>query len=443
MQSLVIKFLKFYFLYSKLYNICYDTTILISAKLFFKKNDKIIKKQTGRFFAMQFNLNSSIELMTNNLQTYVSSYIKQTSKNYQDADANKVSNNLHIDSFKKSSNTLNNARLSISNTYGFLGYNTLNLSGISKAIKDVMSEYKLENQQNAKIEGYTTIDERFAEYSEISDEFIISVLQLSETVEKPKDAQDMDDLRWGMLVNLGKEVGMNDKDGLMEITQQDLKIYYDLKHHNNQEAFEKLGEYDQNGNIIKRYENPEDVWKDIFLTDSNGNFLKDKAGRLIRNKDFTYTTSVQVDDSVAFRDLSWKLYDKDNNDKIKAADYGAGELMCITASIMDGNDAAFSLLANYTKSMLPENKTQHELDVQYAKSDAEKLFIYKKSLVNDYFFFLDTVKGVSPDLSYEGQKDMYNKKLDNSKWVTFNPNYKGSFIAEANKIRNNGYQYLY
>ncbi|MDE7315875.1 MAG: hypothetical protein K2N11_09280, partial [Mucispirillum sp.] len=226
---------------------------------------------------MQFSFNSSIDLMTDNVQTYVSSYVKQNSEIYRDAVENKVSKVINMDSFKKSSITLNNARLSINNTYVFLGYNTLNLSGISNAVKDVMLEYKLENQQNAKIEGYTPIDELFAEYSEISDEFIISVLQLAETAEKPKDAQDMDDLRWGMLVNLGKEVGMNDKDGLMEITQQDLKIYYDLKYHNNQEAFEKLGEYDQNGNIIKRYENPEDVWKDIFLTDNNGNFLKDKA----------------------------------------------------------------------------------------------------------------------------------------------------------------------
>ena len=246
-----------------------------------------------------------------------------------------------------------------------------------------------------------------------------------------------------MLINLGKEIGMNDKDGLMEITQQDLKIYYDLKHHNTQEAFDKLGEYDQNGNIVKRYENPEDVWKDIFLTDSNGNFLKDKAGKLIRNKDFTYTTSVQVDDNVKFRDLHWKSYDNDNNDTIKVAHYGSGELMCITASVIDGNDAAFSWIANFTKSMVPAHKTQHEQDVQYAKNDAEKLFIYKKSLVNDYFFFLDNVKALSPDLSYKGQKKIYENKLDNSKWVTFKPYQQGSFINEANKIRNEDYKYIH
>ncbi len=393
---------------------------------------------------MQFNLSSSIDWMTDNAQTYVTSNIKKNPEIYQNVVEKKAfTKAINMDSFQKSSMALNDARLSISNTYGFLGYNTLNLSGISNAIKDVMMEYKLENQKNAEAEGYTPIDELFAEYSEISDEFIISTLQLAETVEKPKDAQDMDDLRWGMLINLGKEIGMNDKDGLMEITQQDLKIYYDLKHHNTQEAFDKLGEYDQNGNIVKRYENPEDVWKDIFLTDSNGNFLKDKAGKLIRNKDFTYTTSVQVDDNVKFRDLHWKSYDNDNNDTIKVAHYGSGELMCITASVIDGNDAAFSWIANFTKSMVPAHKTQHEQDVQYAKNDAEKLFIYKKSLVNDYFFFLDNVKALSPDLSYKGQKKIYENKLDNSKWVTFKPYQQGSFINEANKIRNEDYKYIH
>ncbi|MDE7314773.1 MAG: hypothetical protein K2N11_03625, partial [Mucispirillum sp.] len=391
---------------------------------------------------MQFNLSSSIDWMTDNAQTYVTRNIKNNPEIYQNVVEKKAfTKGINMDSFQKSSMALNDARLSISNTYGFLGYNTLNLSGISNAIKDVMMEYKLENQKNAEAEGYTPIDELFAEYSEISDEFIISTLQLAETVEKPKDAQDMDDLRWGMLINLGKEIGMNDKDGLMEITQQDLKIYYDLKHHNTQEAFDKLGEYDQNGNIVKRYENPEDVWKDIFLTDSNGNFLKDKAGKLIRNKDFTYTTSVQVDDNVKFRDLHWKSYDNDNNDTIKVAHYGSGELMCITASVIDGNDGAFSWIANFTKSMVPAHKMQHEQDVQYAKNDAEKLFIYKKSLVNDYFFFLDNVKALSPDLSYKGQKKIYENKLDNSKWVTFKPYQQGSFINEANKIRNEDYKY--
>ena len=325
---------------------------------------------------MQVNFSSTVSSFSDDIQSHVARSIKKNPEIYQNvAESKAFKNSLNMDSFQKSSIALNDARLSISNSKGYLGYNIFNLKGISNAIKQATFEYKMQHERKPMDPNIETIDELFEMHSEIDDELVISVLQLAETVEKPKDAQDMDDLRWGMLINLGKEIGMNDKDGLMEITQQDLKIYYDLKHHNTQEAFDKLGEYDQNGNIVKRYENPEDVWKDIFLTDSNGNFLKDKAGKLIRNKDFTYTTSVQVDDNVKFRDLHWKSYDNDNNDTIKVAHYGSGELMCITASVIDGNDAAFSWIANFTKSMVPAHKTQHEQDVQYAKNDAEKLFI--------------------------------------------------------------------
>ena len=240
---------------------------------------------------MQFNLSSSIDWMTDNAQTYVTRNIKKNPEIYQNVVEKKAfTKSINMDSFQKSSIALNDARLSISNTYGFLGYNTLNLSGISNAIKDVMMEYKLENQKNAEAEGYTPIDELFAEYSEISDEFIISTLQLAETVEKPKDAQDMDDLKWGMLINLGKEIGMNDKDGLMEITQQDLKIYYDLKHHNTQEAFDKLGEYDQNGNIVKSniFKTVIKVTKrmtydKVFKVISNDNSVKKEYGPYIND----------------------------------------------------------------------------------------------------------------------------------------------------------------
>lgn len=388
---------------------------------------------------MQFNLSSSIGWMTDNAQTYVTSNIKKNPEIYQNVVEKKAfTKGINMDSFQKSSMALNDARLSISNTYGFLGYNTLNLSGISNAIKDVMMEYKLENQKNAEAEGYTPIDELFAEYSEISDEFIISTLQLAETVEKPKDAQDMDDLRWGMLINLGKEIGMNDKDGLMEITQQDLKIYYDLKHHNTQEAFDKLGEYDQNGNIVKRYENPEDVWKDIFLTDSNGDFLRDKAGNLIRNENFTYTTSVQQDNTTFHNDLDWSMYNYDNNIETKISDYQASDLMHFSVFIKDGNDFAFNRLANrYYESVNVGEEPYYIQDLKEAKNDAEKLFVYKRYLVNAYHNLLHDIEGAP---TQEEWNNITEKQINNSKWVTFNPYENGSYKNEANKVRKDGYQ---
>ena len=140
-------------------------------------------------------------------------------------------------------------------------------------------------------------------------------------------------------------------------------------------------------------------------------------------------------------DLSRLSIASRKNDTVKVAHYTAGNIMNLTASLIDGNDAAFTYLANYSKSAVPNNKSQYEIDLQSATNDAEKLFIYKKALVNSYHFFLDSVKILSPDLSYQGQKDTYSDKLDNSKWVTFNPNKKGSFVDEANKIRKEGHEF--
>lgn len=388
---------------------------------------------------MQFNLSSSIGWMTDNAQTYVTSNIKKNPEIYQNVVEKKAfTKGINMDSFQKSSMALNDARLSISNTYGFLGYNTLNLSGISNAIKDVMMEYKLENQKNAEAEGYTPIDELFAEYSEISDEFIISTLQLAETVEKPKDAQDMDDLKWGMLLGLGKEIGMNDKDGLMQITQQDLKIYYDIRHNREQGRLDTMGEYDQNGNLIKQYENPEDVWKDIFLTDSNGDFLRDKAGNLIRNENFTYTTSVQQDNTTFHNDLDWSMYNYDNNIETKISDYQASDLMHFSVFIKDGNDFAFNRLANrYYESVNVGEEPYYIQDLKEAKNDAEKLFVYKRYLVNAYHNLLHDIEGAP---TQEEWNNITEKQINNSKWVTFNPYENGSYKNEANKVRKDGYQ---
>ncbi len=327
---------------------------------------------------MQVNFSSIVSSFSDDIQSHVARSIKKNPEIYQNvAESKAFKNSLNMDSFQKSSIALNDARLSISNTKGYLGYNIFNLKGISNAIKQATFEYKMQHERKPMDPNIETIDELFEMHSEIDDELIISVLQLAETVEKPKDAQDMNDLKWGMLLGLGKEIGMNDKDGLMQITQQDLKIYYDIRHNREQGRLDTMGEYDQNGNLIKQYENPEDVWKDIFLTDSNGDFLRDKAGNLIRNENFTYTTSVQQDNTTFHNDLDWSMYNYDNNIETKISDYQASDLMHFSVFIKDGNDFAFNRLANrYYESVNVGEEPYYIQDLKEAKNDAEKLFVY-------------------------------------------------------------------
>jgi len=389
---------------------------------------------------MKINFSSTISSFSNDIQNYTAANIKTNPEIYQNAGYNKsLSNNQNMDSFNKSSSILNDARLSISNVKGYLGYNILNLTGISNAIKNVMLEYKLENDMHSEIPNHKTIDQYFQEHSEISDEFMISVLQLSETVEKTKDAQNMDDLKWGMLLGLGKEIGMNDKDGLMQITQQDLKIYYDIRHNREQGRLDTMGEYDQNGELIKQYDTPEDVWKDIFLTNSNGEFLRDKAGKLIRNENFTYTTSVQQDTTTAHNDLYWNMYNYDNNIETKISDYQASDLMHFSIFIKDGNDYEFNRLANRSYESVNVGEEPYYIqDLKGAKNDAEKLFIYKRYLVRAYDSMIFWNSKEAP--SQAEWNNITEKQINNSKWVTFKPYETDSYKNEANKIKKDGYE---
>ena len=389
---------------------------------------------------MKINFSSTISSFSNDIQNYTVANIKTNPEIYQNAGYNKsLSNNQNMDSFNKSSSILNDARLSISNVKGYLGYNILNLTGISNAIKNVMLEYKLENDMHSEIPNHKTIDQYFQEHSEISDEFMISVLQLSETVEKTKDAQNMDDLKWGMLLGLGKEIGMNDKDGLMQITQQDLKIYYDIRHNREQGRLDTMGEYDQNGELIKQYDTPEDVWKDIFLTNSNGEFLRDKAGKLIRNENFTYTTSVQQDTTTAHNDLYWNMYNYDNNIETKISDYQASDLMHFSIFIKDGNDYEFNRLANRSYESVNVGEEPYYIqDLKGAKNDAEKLFIYKRYLVRAYDSMIFWNSKEAP--SQAEWNNITEKQINNSKWVTFKPYETDSYKNEANKIKKDGYE---
>ncbi len=389
---------------------------------------------------MKINFSSTISSFSNDIQNYTAANIKTNPEIYQNTGYNKsLSNNQNMDSFNKSSSILNDARLSISNVKGYLGYNILNLTGISNAIKNVMLEYKLENDMHSEIPNHKTIDQYFQEHSEISDEFMISVLQLSETVEKTKDAQNMDDLKWGMLLGLGKEIGMNDKDGLMQITQQDLKIYYDIRHNREQGRLDTMGEYDQNGELIKQYDTPEDVWKDIFLTNSNGEFLRDKAGKLIRNENFTYTTSVQQDTTTAHNDLYWNMYNYDNNIETKISDYQASDLMHFSIFIKDGNDYEFNRLANRSYESVNVGEEPYYIqDLKGAKNDAEKLFIYKRYLVRAYDSMIFWNSKEAP--SQAEWNNITEKQINNSKWVTFKPYETDSYKNEANKIKKDGYE---
>lgn len=121
---------------------------------------------------------------------------------------------------------------------------------------------------------------------EISDQYILDLMTLGASVEKVDE--NMSDIQWGSLLQLGHEVGLSDPAAIAALTPTDIEIYFDAKFRQSDEIFEKFGSVDENGVEIKRYENPDDIWKDIFKTKDNGEFLTGFDGKAVRNKEFSW-----------------------------------------------------------------------------------------------------------------------------------------------------------
>lgn len=122
----------------------------------------------------------------------------------------------------------------------------------------------------------------------ISDDYVQSIIDLGKAVSKPDEK--IDDLQWGLMVQMGMETGISDPSILPELTTADLDNYIDEFH--NKLLWLKAVEYDildENGSIVqpKMYDNKTDYWSDVFKTDGSGNVVRDNSGNPLRNLDFT------------------------------------------------------------------------------------------------------------------------------------------------------------
>lgn len=131
---------------------------------------------------------------------------------------------------------------------------------------------EIDKLKEVKIVNSPTTKELFEIKPEITEQYLITQLEFGESVPKPYESLDY--LQWATLMQLGNEIGMTDPNGLLKITEADLQIYFDTKYNKTEMFFDKLGDKDQFGNVIKKYEKPEDIWKDIFQTDAFGEFKR-------------------------------------------------------------------------------------------------------------------------------------------------------------------------
>jgi len=118
----------------------------------------------------------------------------------------------------------------------------------------------------------------------IDAEYINTIIELGRAV--PKGDETIDDLSWGLTVKLGIEMGIDDADVLRELKVSDVDTYFYEAVHKKAGFEAGMTRFDGNGNAVS-YDDPADIWKDMFVTDADGNFVKDSSGKAVRNEDFT------------------------------------------------------------------------------------------------------------------------------------------------------------
>ncbi len=117
----------------------------------------------------------------------------------------------------------------------------------------------------------------------IDADYINTIIELGKAM--PKGDEDIDDLSWGLIVKMGMEMGIEDADVLKELKISDVDTYFYEAVYKKAAIDAGMSRFDENGQVVA-YENPSDIWKDMFKTDDEGNFIKDNNGRAVRNENF-------------------------------------------------------------------------------------------------------------------------------------------------------------
>ncbi|MCD8552747.1 hypothetical protein [Seleniivibrio sp.] len=117
----------------------------------------------------------------------------------------------------------------------------------------------------------------------IDADYINTIIELGKAM--PKGDVDIDDLSWGLIVKMGMEMGIEDADVLKELKISDVDTYFYEAVYKEAAINAGMSRFDENGQAVA-YNRASDIWKDMFLTDDEGNFLKDENGKPVRNENF-------------------------------------------------------------------------------------------------------------------------------------------------------------
>lgn len=143
-----------------------------------------------------------------------------------------------------------------------------------KTAPNNLQSYKLDispnSAQKAKEQSYYSNTDNSAGAQAINDTYMADIVKKSQEKTKP-DGVKMDDVSWGLLVEMGEQIGLTDTDKLAKLTIKDIEAYFYTK--NIVERGKNLLKDNLTANEYAEYKNTkfdsESYWNNVF--DENGN----------------------------------------------------------------------------------------------------------------------------------------------------------------------------
>lgn len=248
---------------------------------------------------------------------------------------------------------------------GVLG-DSAEISSIAKRLAQEISDSKLEMKPDS-VQGASP---------QIDPDYVNSLIELGKSV--PKGDNSIDDLSWGLTVSLGMEMGIEDADVLRELKLSDVDTYFYEAAYKRNGLESGMKRFDENGEAVV-YDNPAEIWKDMFKTDADGNFLKDNHGNAVRNEDFTQwrvkpqTPAVTID---SIQGDVWEFRDYDG----RIADASAGFLQNLLLGVSNNDPFMYRNTREQATNRMPVWSSE----TTSGMTESDRLNYYTKQLAYSY-----------------------------------------------------------
>lgn len=152
-------------------------------------------------------------------------------------------------------------------------FNKIDKDTVKSSLNNPQS-YKLDissnSAQKAKEQSYYSNPDNSAGSQAINETYMTDIVNKSQEKAKP-DGVKMDDVSWGLLLEMGEQIGLTDPDKLAKLTIKDIEAYFYTK--NIVERGKNLLKDNLTANEYVEYKNTkfdsESYWNNVF--DENGN----------------------------------------------------------------------------------------------------------------------------------------------------------------------------